>query len=86
MHHAMASQSSFAVKTKSFTTVDSLLPSELRPTVVGPQRETRLLDRLPVLPTSAPSIEYIRHTGTRVHRPSLPKARSNRNWCSIPTG
>lgn len=64
MHQAMTSQSSFAIKTKSFTTVDALLPSELQPTVVGPQHESRLLDRLPVLPTSAPSIEYIRHLST----------------------
>jgi HK97 family phage major capsid protein len=64
MHGAIASQSPFAIKTKSFSTVDSLLPSELQSSVVGPQHETRLLDRLPVLPTSAPSIEYIRHLST----------------------
>lgn len=64
MHDAMANQSNFVIKTKSFSTVDSLLPPELQAYVVGPQHETRLLDRLPVLPTSAPSIEYLRHTST----------------------
>lgn len=64
MHQAMASQSSFAIQTKSFSTVDSLLPAELQPSVVGPQHEGRLLDRLPVLPTSAPSVEYLRHLST----------------------
>ena len=64
MHQALTSQSSFAIQTKSFSTVDPLLPSELQSTVVGPQHETRLLERFPVLPTSAPSIEYIRHLST----------------------
>ena len=54
----------FAIQTKSFNTVDSLLPPELQAEVVGPEHETRLLERLPVLPTSAPSIEYIRHVST----------------------
>lgn len=64
MHDAMTSQSNFAITTKSFSTVDSLLPPELQAEVVGPVHETRLLDRLPVLPTSAPSIEYVRHVST----------------------
>jgi HK97 family phage major capsid protein len=64
MHGAIQTQTPFVVKTKDFSSVDSLLPSELQSTVVGPQHETRLLERLPVLPTSAPSIEYIRHLST----------------------
>lgn len=64
MHAAMASQSNFVIKTKSFSTVDPLLPPELQAEVIGPQHETRLLDRLPVLPTSAPSIEFLRHVST----------------------
>lgn len=58
------SRQSFALHTKAFGSADSLLPAELQQSVVGPQYEARLLDRLPVQPTSAPSWEYIRHTST----------------------
>jgi HK97 family phage major capsid protein len=64
MHDAVTHRQSFAIKTKSFNTVDSLLPAQLQPNVVGPQYETRLLDRLPVQVIDAPSLEYIRHTST----------------------
>lgn len=64
MHEAVAHRQSFAIKTKAFNSVDSLLPSQLQPTVVGPQYEGRLLDRLPVQVIDAPSLEYIRHTST----------------------
>jgi len=64
MHDAVTHRQSFAIKTKDFNTVDSLLPSQLQPTVVGPQYESRLLDRLPVQAIDAPSLEYIRHTST----------------------
>ena len=64
MHDAVTHRQSFAIKTKDFNTVDSLLPSQLQPTVVGPQYEGRLLDRLPVQAIDAPSLEYIRHTST----------------------
>jgi HK97 family phage major capsid protein len=64
MHDAVTHRQSFAIKTKSFNSVDSLLPAQLHPNVVGPQYETRLLDRLPVQVIDAPSLEYIRHTST----------------------
>jgi len=64
MHAAMSSKSSYAIKTKAYFTVDALLPPDLQPSVVGPQYEGRLLDHLPIFPTNAPSIEYIRHTST----------------------
>jgi HK97 family phage major capsid protein len=40
------------------------LPPSLQPLVVGPQYESRLLTRFPLVSTDAPSIEYIRHTST----------------------
>jgi hypothetical protein len=49
---------------RAFSTVDSLLPPSLQPLVVGPQYESRLLTRFPLVSTDAPSIEYIRHTST----------------------
>ena len=66
MHEAAQSRSPFQIRTKAatFNSGDSLLPPELQPSVVGPTYEGRLLDHLPILPTSAPSIEYIRHTST----------------------
>ncbi|MDN4519604.1 phage major capsid protein [Mycolicibacterium austroafricanum] len=64
MHEAVQSQQSFAIRTKDFNTVDPYLPPELSTEVIGPQYETRLLERLPILPTSAPSVEFIRHLST----------------------
>jgi HK97 family phage major capsid protein len=64
MHDAITHRSNFAIKTKDFNTVDSLLPAQLQPNVVGPQYEGRLLDRLLVEVIDAPSLEFIRHTST----------------------
>jgi hypothetical protein len=64
MHQAMSSNSPYAIRTKAFSSVDALLPADLQSSVVGPQYEGRLLDHLQILPTQAPSIEYIRHTST----------------------
>ncbi len=64
MHEAVSHRQSYALKTKAFNSVDSLLPAQLQPWVVGPQYEGRLLDHLPVQPIEAPSLEYIVHTGT----------------------
>jgi HK97 family phage major capsid protein len=64
MHDAVSHRQSFSIRTKDFNTVDSLLPAQLQPQVVGPQYEGRLLDRLLVQVIDAPSLEYIRHTST----------------------
>ena len=64
MFEAVKTRSSFALRTKAFSTVDSLLPAQLQPFVVGPQYENRLLDHLQVQAIDAPSLEYIRHTST----------------------
>lgn len=37
MFEAVKTRSSFALRTKAFSTVDSLLPAQLQPFVVGPQ-------------------------------------------------
>jgi HK97 family phage major capsid protein len=60
LHAAAASRQNFA--TKAFSSIDSLLPAQLDPNVLGAVHENRLLDRLPATPISAPSFEYIRHT------------------------
>lgn len=65
-HQALAHRGQFAmqVEQRAFSTVDSLLPPSLQPVIVGPVYENRLLTRLPIVSTEAPSIEYIRHTST----------------------
>lgn len=62
MHAAVTSRQSLRVK--AFNTAESHLPAHLMGEVVGPVHETRLLDRLPVMGTTAPSVEYVRHTST----------------------
>jgi HK97 family phage major capsid protein len=49
------------VATKAFSTVDSLLPAQLDPQVVGHIHEWRILDRLPMITINAPSYEFIVH-------------------------
>jgi HK97 family phage major capsid protein len=61
MHAAVVSRQSLQVK--AFSTAEGQLPAQLMPNVLGPVHETRLLDRLPVQATNAPSIEFIQHTG-----------------------
>lgn len=62
LHQAVTHKTSFS--TKGFSSVDSLLPPQLSPNILGPRYETRLMDRLPVTPISAPVFEYLRHTST----------------------
>jgi HK97 family phage major capsid protein len=62
LHAAAASKQSLSVK--AFSTVDSLLPAQLAPAVLGQVHENRLLDRLPATPISAPSYEFIRHNSS----------------------
>lgn len=42
----------------------SALPPEVWPLVIHPEHENRILDRLPATQVSAPSIEFIQHTGS----------------------
>jgi HK97 family phage major capsid protein len=51
----------------TFSSPVSALPSQLWPTVLAPQHENRILDRLPTTMMSAPSLQFIQHvssTGT----------------------
>lgn len=65
-HAALASRGTYRIEQeqRAFSTVDSLLPPWLSPSIIGPAHESRLLTRLPVAPTSAPVVEFIRHTST----------------------
>ena len=47
-----------------FSSPDSLLPPQLWPTVVHPEHENRILDRLPGTQIGAPSIEFIQHVSS----------------------
>jgi HK97 family phage major capsid protein len=64
MHQAVMSRQSFQIHTKDFNSPISQLPPQLYPGILGPIHENRLMERLPTLPIEAPSLEYIRHTGT----------------------
>lgn len=75
MHQAIQSRTNFAVKTKDFNTVDPLLPPGLQPSVVGPQYETRLLERLPILPTTARLSSTSGICPPPGHRPSWQRVR-----------
>lgn len=63
-HRALATGQRYHLQARAFNSVDSLLPSELFPAVLGPLHEGRLADKLPTLPMAGPSLEYIRHTST----------------------
>ncbi|POX92233.1 phage major capsid protein [Mycobacterium kansasii] len=55
------------IRIKAFSSVESLLPAQLYPNVIGKIHEHRLLDRLPVIGMDAPSMEFLVHqssTGT----------------------
>jgi HK97 family phage major capsid protein len=65
VHKAM--QNGQNIRIKAFSTVDPLLPAELFPAIIARIHEHRLLDRLPVISMSAPSMEFLVHqssTGT----------------------
>jgi HK97 family phage major capsid protein len=60
LHKAVESHQPVSVK--AFGTVDSLLPAQLDPLVVGKIHEHRLSDHLPAMPITAPSYELIVHS------------------------
>jgi HK97 family phage major capsid protein len=62
MHKAIENRTPVSVK--AFSTIDSLLPAELSPLVIGKVHERRLLDRLPAMPVTAPSYEFIVHSSS----------------------
>jgi HK97 family phage major capsid protein len=64
MHAALMSGSQYRMESRAPIAIDSLYPAQLAPNVIGPQHDTRLLSRLPVVPTESPAIEYIRHNST----------------------
>ena len=47
-----------------FSSPVSLLPPQMWPTVVHPEHESRLLDRLPATQIGAPSLEFVQHTSS----------------------
>jgi HK97 family phage major capsid protein len=59
------------VETKAFSTVDPLLPAQLFPSVIAAIHENRLLDRLPVISMSAPSMEFLKHTSNTGGPPAI---------------
>ena len=63
LHQAVVSQQSISLKT-GFNSAVGELPPQLYPQILGPIHENRLLDRLPTMAIEAPSLEYVRHTGT----------------------
>ena len=70
MHQAALSHSPYSITApsvrdgNSFSTVEDELVAQISPVVVGPQYESRLLSRLPVLAIAAPAYEFIRHNST----------------------
>ena len=61
MFKAAKNRQSMSIEAKGFSTVDSLLPSELAPGVLEHQHEWRILDKLPSRPMTGPTIEFIQH-------------------------
>src|SRR6516164_9313203 len=59
------------VETKAFSTVDPLLPPELFPSIIAKIHEHRLLDHLPVIGMSAPSMEFIVHSSSSGGPPAI---------------
>ena len=65
MHQAAATSQSYTVSTKDFnSSVTPQIPAELAPWVTRAVHERRLLDRLPVVGVTAPSLKIIRRTST----------------------
>ncbi len=64
LHNAIEAGESRRIEARAFNSVDSLLPEHLWPQVIAKQHDNRIIDRLPVYPTSLPSVSYIKHTGT----------------------
>lgn len=64
-HEALSHGESRTLTARAFNSSDSLLPSQLFPSVIGNlAHDNRILDRLPTFAMDAPSLEYIRHTAT----------------------
>jgi HK97 family phage major capsid protein len=59
------------VETKAFSTAESLLPAQLYPGIIGKVHEHRLLDHLPVIGMSAPSLEFIVHSSSSGGPPAI---------------
>ncbi|MCG7595757.1 phage major capsid protein [Mycobacterium sp. PSTR-4-N] len=64
LHRAAMSRQSRRVEARAFSSVDTLLPNQLWPEVIGPVHDNRVLSRLPVFPTELPVVQYIRHVST----------------------
>lgn len=64
LHAACTSRQSLRVESRTTGTPTGLLPATLWPSVLGPQHEGRLLDRLPTATTESGSVEYIAHLST----------------------
>lgn len=62
LYRAAVSRQSYA--TKAFSTVESLLPAQLDPNVLGKIHENRIMDYLPTQAISAPSLEIIVHSSS----------------------
>jgi HK97 family phage major capsid protein len=59
------------VETKAFSTAESLLPAQLYPGIIGKVHEHRLLDHLPVIGMSAPSLEFVVHSSSSGGPPAI---------------
>jgi hypothetical protein len=59
------------IRIKAFSTVDPLLPPELFPSIIAKIHEHRLLDHLPVIGMSAPSIEFLVHQSSTGGPPAI---------------
>jgi HK97 family phage major capsid protein len=69
VHKAM--QDGQNIRVKAFSTVDSLLPAQLHPNVIGKIHEHRLMDRLPITPMSAPSLTFLVHSSNTGGPPAI---------------
>jgi HK97 family phage major capsid protein len=52
------------IESRAFSTADPLLPAQLWSVPIAAVHEARLLDRLPGVTMTAPSIEFVRHVST----------------------
>jgi HK97 family phage major capsid protein len=59
------------VQKKAFSTVEPLMPPELFQSIIAKIHEHRLMDRLPVIPMTAPSIEFIVHSSSTGGPPTI---------------
>ena len=64
LHAATMSRQSLRVESRTTSTPTDLLPSALWQSVLGPQFESRLLDKLPTASTQTGSVEYVQHLST----------------------